>query len=98
MIVRSFIRGGMIAFFAANCASVFAASDTSQCRVMDPTGTPLNVRTSPFGRIIGNLPNDMFVNIIDHAIDRTGKAWVYISKSSDGKPVGWVFREFISCS
>jgi hypothetical protein len=42
--------------------------------------------------------NDMLVTIMDHAIDRTGKSWVYISKFSDGKPVGWVFREFISCN
>ena len=98
MMVRNIIGGGVMAFFAMNCASVFAASDTSQCRVMDPTGTPLNVRTSPDGRIVGNLPNDMLVIIIDHAIGRTGKPWVYVSKSSDGKPVGWVFREFILCS
>jgi hypothetical protein len=98
IMVRSFIVGSLMALFAMNFTSVFAASDTSQCRVMDPTGTPLNVRTSPDGRIVGNLPNDMLVTITDHAIDRTGKSWVYISKFSDGKPVGWVFQEFISCN
>jgi hypothetical protein len=83
--VRSIIVGGVMAVFTVNCASAFAASDTSQCRVLDPTGTPLNIRTSPNGRIVGNLPNDMLVTIIDHAIDRHGKSWVFLSKLSDGK-------------
>ena len=74
-----------------------AANDTNACRVMDPSGTPLNVRTSPYGRIIGNLPNDMLVLIVDRAVDRSGKPWVYVSKASDGKPVGWVFREYLLC-
>jgi hypothetical protein len=100
IMVRSFIVGSMMATFAANCATVFAASNTSQCRVMDPTGTPLNVRTSPDGRIVGNLPNDMLVTVIDHANrpDRQVVALYYISKFSDGKPVGWVFRDFVSCN
>jgi hypothetical protein len=75
-----------------------AQADETKCRVVDPTGSPLNVRTSPQGRIVGNLPNDMLVAVIDRAVDRRGKAWVYISKFSDGKPIGWVYREFISCA
>jgi hypothetical protein len=75
-----------------------AQADETKCRVMDPTGSPLNVRTSPHGRIIGNLPNDMLVAVVDRTVDRTGKPWVYISKFSDGKPIGWVYRKFISCA
>jgi hypothetical protein len=30
------------------------ASAQERCRVMDPTGTPLNVRTAPNGHIVGN--------------------------------------------
>jgi hypothetical protein len=77
---------------------ITAKAGEAKCRVMDPTGTPLNVRTSPHGQIIGNLPNDMIVTVTDRAVDRTGKPWVYISKTFDGKPIGWVYREFISCA
>ena len=78
-------------------ASGSAIADETKCRILDPTGTPLNVRTAPQGRVIGNLPNDMLVSVVDRAVDGTGKAWVYISKVTDGKPIGWVFRKFISC-
>jgi hypothetical protein len=33
------------------------ASAQDRCRVMDPTGTPLNVRTTPNGNIVGTLNN-----------------------------------------
>jgi hypothetical protein len=69
----------------------------SRCRVMDPTGTPLNVRTSPYGQVVGVLPNDLLVTILDGAVDRGGKPWVYVSQYSNDAPLGWVFREFISC-
>lgn len=84
----------MIAFAGSVQA---AAADDERCRVMDPTGTPLNVRTSPSGRVIGNLPNDMLVKVIDRAIDRAGKSWVYVSKALDGQPIGWVYRQFLAC-
>lgn len=84
--------------FVACVASVSAVADEAKCRVMDPTGTPLNIRTVPNGRIIGNLPNDMIVTVIDHAADRSGKTWVYISRYSDGGPIGWVYKTFIACA
>jgi hypothetical protein len=77
----------MITLSLSGLAVAAAEADDTKCRVMDPTGTPLNVRTAPSGRIIGNMPNDMLVAVIDRAVDRTGKAWVYISKFSDGKPM-----------
>jgi hypothetical protein len=69
----------------------------NRCRVMDPTGTPLNVRTSPYGRVLDTLPNGMLVSILDTARDRQGKAWVYVASYENSIPLGWVFREFISC-
>jgi hypothetical protein len=69
----------------------------SRCRVMDPTGTPLNVRTSPYGQIVGVVPNDLLVTVLDRATDRGGRPWVYVSQYSNDVPLGWVFREFISC-
>ena len=69
----------------------------SRCRVMDPTGTPLNLRTAPNGQIMGNLPNGILVAVVDQTVDAKGKPWVYIKSLSDGAMLGWVFREFIAC-
>jgi hypothetical protein len=69
----------------------------SRCRVMDPTGTPLNIRTAPNGQIVGNLPNGLLVSVVDQTVDAKGKSWVYIKNMDDGAVLGWVFREFIAC-
>lgn len=67
----------------------------SHCRVMDPTGTPLNLRTAPNGQILGNLANGVLVAVVDQAV---GSTWFYIKSLSDDATLGWVFREFIACS
>jgi Bacterial SH3 domain len=73
------------------------ASAQDRCRVMDPTGTPLNVRTTPNGHIVGTLNNGEQVTVLDRSSDRKGKSWVYVGNYEDSKPIGWVFREFIAC-
>jgi len=74
-----------------------AQADDQTCRVMDPTGTPLNVRTIPNGHIVGTLTNGEQVTVLDRTSDRRGKVWVYVGNYEDNKPIGWVFREFIVC-
>jgi Bacterial SH3 domain len=73
------------------------ASAQQRCRVMDPTGTPLNVRTSPNGTIVGALRNGVLVSVIDRTVDGRGRPWVYIAHRASRRPIGWVFREFIAC-
>jgi uncharacterized protein YgiM (DUF1202 family) len=70
-----------------------------QCEVTDPTGTPLNVRASPNGRITGKVGNGTTVYIEKNSTDDNGKAWVKIGTYRKNKYVilGWVYREFISC-
>jgi hypothetical protein len=85
-----------LALSALACLAVPAQAQ-SRCRVMDPTGTPLNLRTAPHGRILGAIDNGFLVSIIDQARDRNGKPWVYVARHDDGRPMGWVFREFIAC-
>lgn len=70
-----------------------------QCKVTDPTGTPLNVRASPNGRIIGKVRNGTIVYIEQSAADRNGKAWARIGtyRGRNYVILGWVYREFISC-
>ena len=79
----------------ATAAPAAAAEDL--CRVMDPTGTPLNVRLAPNGQLVGALPNGLLVSIVNVADDANGKPWAYIARFDDGRPIGWVFREFIAC-
>lgn len=82
----------------AMLATVSAAEAQSRrCRVMDPTGTPLNVRATPGGEVTGQLPNGMLVNRAEEVRDSRGRTWVFLHDRTTGDPVGWVFREFVSC-
>ena len=73
------------------------AAAQARCRVMDPTGTPLNVRTGPNGRVVGEIDNGALVTIYDRTTDARGRPWVYVGRYSDGRAMGWVYREFIAC-
>jgi hypothetical protein len=67
------------------------------CKVTDPTGTPLNVRTAPGGEILGTIGNGRDVEVLETRDDARGKAWVLIRQPGAGAAMGWVFREFVSC-
>ncbi|MBK5197897.1 MAG: SH3 domain-containing protein [Methyloceanibacter sp.] len=79
--------------FCVNLAE--AAQD--RCKVTDPTGTPLNVREGPNGKVTGTLANGLLVSIIESTDDANGKPWVRVADQKSKKPIGWVFREFVSC-
>jgi hypothetical protein len=64
---------------------------------MDPTGTPLNVRDAPGGRIIGKLPNGLLVTVLQRRTDSRGRSWAFVARYDNGRHIGWVFREFIAC-
>jgi hypothetical protein len=66
-----------------------------RCKVTDPTGTPLNVRDINM-KIIGTIRNGRIVQFLRDGSDPNGKPWAYIG-APDGRPIGWVYREFISC-
>jgi hypothetical protein len=70
---------------------------TATCRVFDPTSTPLNVRTAPNGRVVGNLQNGLVVRILDERTENEGQAWVYVGNPENGMPIGWVFRNYLDC-
>jgi hypothetical protein len=87
-----------IAAMALCCAMglAFAAGD-QRCKVTDPTGTPLNVRDGPNGKIIGTLANGSTVAIVAEKNAANGKAWAKVVDYATKKPLGWVFREFVFC-
>lgn len=81
----------------AVCFSLFlilslntAEAQSPRCRVMDPTGTPLNVRSAPNGQIVGTLYNGTIVYIRGISYDSKGRSWANVGS-------GWVYREFLAC-
>ncbi|MEW5819823.1 MAG: SH3 domain-containing protein [Cyanobacteriota bacterium] len=70
------------------------------CVVNDPTNTQLNVRSAPWGNIIGTLPNGFEVDIIDIKHDKKGSAWAQVSGLYKGKNqiIGWVFQDYLACN
>ena len=91
MAVRTLVLAGAAALLA------FPALAQSRCKVMDPTGTPLNIRAAPNGEVIGVAANGAMVSIIGNARDNRGRPWVYVAHRDSGQALGWVFREFIAC-
>jgi clan AA aspartic protease (TIGR02281 family) len=67
-----------------------------RCIVADPSGTPLNVRTNPNGRIVSTLPNGLEVHIREIA-SLQGKTWARVSPGNEGATIGWVVRSYLDC-
>jgi hypothetical protein len=80
----------------AGIALVRASAAHAGCIVADPSPTPLNVRTAPYGRIVGTLDDGQGVSILDSSTDNQGRPWVYVADDS-GNPLGWVYREYVVC-
>ena len=78
----------------ATSSSAFADSG---CKATDPTGTPLNVRAAPQGKIVSKLANGRVLDIVEYDTDKKGQAWVFVADHRSGRELGWVFREFVSC-
>ena len=71
--MRPIFLAAVMLLLAAQCHA------QSRCKVMDPTGTPLNVRTEPNGRVVEVLPNGVLVSIIGSSRDRRSKPWAYVA-------------------
>jgi hypothetical protein len=81
----------------AACLSAAPALAQNRCAVTDPTGTPLNIRETPNGEIIGRVSNGVGIRVINTSSDERGRAWALISPRGRNHVVGWVYREFVSC-
>lgn len=71
----------------------------THCDVVDPTGTPLNVRLKPAGKIVSTLPNGTTVDIIREEKDDMNNTWVEVGIYKDGffKVLGWVYKNYLKC-
>lgn len=76
-----------------------AAHAERVCKETDPTGTPLNVRDEPNGKVINKLRNERKVYITETAYDYRNRPWVYLEGYYQGDYSQWglTIREFVSC-
>jgi uncharacterized protein YgiM (DUF1202 family) len=70
-------------------------AETETCTVTDPTGTALNVRKSPNGKVIGSIKNGKIVTILGVSIDKKDRAWAKVRGSAGS--TGWILRDFVTC-
>jgi hypothetical protein len=61
----------------------------TQCQVNDPTGTPLNLRNTPNGEIVGALNNGVSVRVVQVGQDPRGRSWSLIARIADNHTLGW---------
>jgi len=79
--------------FALLCTMDAYNANANSCVVADPTGTPLNVRSSPQGTIVSTLSNGVKVNVVEHTQDNSGKSWVKLTD-----PNGYVLQSYLNCN
>lgn len=91
------IRLGLITAALATCLAAAPGLAQSRCAVTDPTGTPLNIRETPNGEIIGRVSNGAGIRVMNTSFDERGRPWALISPRGRNHVVGWVYREFVSC-
>jgi hypothetical protein len=87
-----------LAGIAIDTSPVSAAAPKGGCEVTDPSPSPLNVRDEPWGNILRKLKDGTVVwRTGQTETDDDGNTWVEVSLRRGGRPLGWVFREYISC-
>nr|WP_295461837.1 SH3 domain-containing protein [Mesorhizobium sp.] len=74
--------------------SAIACDGPPVCTVVDPTGTPLNVRAGPNGAILSTLKRGAKVEVVEHK-DHDGKRWALVGKYSEAW--GYVFGAYLKC-
>jgi hypothetical protein len=72
------------------------------CTVDDPTGTPLNIRLSPNGPVVGSAKNGTELAFIEHR-EMEGKLWALVERFEEGELAAdfegaWVFGAYLDCS
>lgn len=65
------------------------------CTVSDPTGSPMNVRATPRGEVLGILRNGQRVTI-SRTTEFNNRTWTF-AMSEDGTLKGWVVLNYLRC-
>jgi hypothetical protein len=93
-------------FVAVSIITLMNSSEASwignECFVADPTGTSLNVRSSPdsAANFLTQLQNGTPVGIISIDADSSGRPWAEVGLYTNGgwKNLGWVFANYLDCT
>lgn len=94
--MRHAIVSGFATLFSVLAVGLAHACDGPPvCTVVDPTGTPLNVREGPNGRILSTLNKGAKVEIVAHR-DHDGSRWALVGKYAEAW--GWVFGAYLDCT
>lgn len=67
----------LVGFIFLTSPSLLAQAQDRRCIVTDPTGTPLNVRNVPNGRVVSTLENGTEVHIEELSSDPRGRSGVH---------------------
>lgn len=105
MVIVGFFTGFMPSNTVVNRAEAQEEEEKEQnqvfrCTVKDPTGTPLNVRSSPGSKkIVAKLKNGAKVFVENFSGDAKDQSWaeVKLSPKKNAKPLGWVLQDFLEC-
>jgi hypothetical protein len=99
---RSFVAT-VTALAVLSATSSMACDGNPVCIVKDPTGTPLNIRQGPNGKIVGNAGNGTRLEFIDHIEDK-GKLWARVAKFDEAVAAaeaqsseGYFFASYLDC-
>jgi SH3-like domain-containing protein len=85
----------LVVLIPVAAAPALACDGPPVCTVVDPTGTPLNVRSGPNGKILSNLRKGSKVEVVDHS-EHKGKRWARVAKFQEAS-FGWVFEAYLKC-
>jgi hypothetical protein len=81
---------------SSDARSAESSQRSISCEVIDPTGTPLNVRSTPNGSsIVTRLTNGTTVIPYKVAYDEKNRHWILIGDAVHSW--GWVFGPYVSC-
>lgn len=69
--------------------------EARDCTVSDPTGSPMNVRATPRGEVLGILRNGQRVTI-NRTTEFNNRTWTF-AMNDDGTLQGWVVLNYLRC-
>jgi hypothetical protein len=80
---------------------VLACGGAPICTVADPTGTPLNIRLSPNGPIVGSAVNGSQLVFLEHQ-EFDGQTWALVERFANGELAAdfegaWVYGPYLTC-
>ena len=89
------IRAATAIILTAFASPALACDGPPVCTVVDPTGTPLNVRAGPNGAILSTLKKGSKVEVIEHR-EHEGRRWALVARYAEAW--GYVFGAYLKCT